>query len=291
MKKVFYIFLIFFLIGMAFIIGLGTGFIFKDEDGFTTGDKVALLSIEGVILDSKIYLESITSIKKDKNIKALVLRINSPGGAVGPSQEIYSEILKLREVMPVIASLGSVAASGGYYIACSADKILTNPGTITGSIGVIAQFVNYKELLKWAKMDVEVLKSGKFKDSGSPLRDLTPEERAYLQSTIDNVHAQFKRAVSETRGLTPKEVDKIADGRIFTGEQAINLKLVDEIGTMNDAIEAAAALGNIEGEPYVTHYPKKKTRLIDVLSILETSVIPKIPFNSRFGLYYLVNTI
>ena len=253
---------------MAFIIGLGTGFIFKDEDGFKAGDKVALLSIEGVILDSKIYLESITSIKKDKNIKALVLRINSPGGAVGPSQEIYSEILKLREDIPVIASLGSVAASGGYYIACSADKILTNPGTITGSIGVIAQFVNYKELLQWAKMDVEVLKSGKFKDSGSPLRDLTPEERAYLQSTIDNVHSQFKRAVSETRGLTPKEVDKIADGRIFTGEQAINLKLVDEIGTMNDAIEAAAALGNIEGEPNVTHYPKKKTRLIDVLSNL-----------------------
>ena len=168
---------------------------------------------------------------------------------------------------------------------------MTNPGTITGSIGVIAQFVNYKELLQWAKMDVEVLKSGKFKDSGSPLRDLTPEERAYLQSTIDNVHSQFKRAVSETRGLTPKEVDKIADGRIFTGEQAINLKLVDEIGTMTDAIEAAASLGNIEGDPNVTHYPKKKTRLIDVLSNLQTNIIPKIPFNSRFGLYYLVNTI
>ena len=209
MKKVFYIFLIFFLIGMAFIIGLGTGFIFKDDDGFKAGDKVALLSIEGVILDSKVYLESITSIKKDKNIKALVLRINSPGGAVGPSQEIYSEILKLREQIPVIASLGSVAASGGYEIAGSADKILTNPGTRTGSIGVIAQFVNYKELLQWAKMDVEVLKSGKFKDSGSPLRDLTPEERSCVQSTIDNVHSQFKKAVAETRGMAPEEWTKL----------------------------------------------------------------------------------
>lgn len=291
MKKFFYIFLIIILLGISFLIGLSTGVIFKNDDGFKSGDKVALLSIEDVILDSKVYLESITSIKKDKNIKAVVLRINSPGGAVGPSQEIYSEILKLREELPVVASLGAVAASGGYYIACSADKILTNPGTITGSIGVIAQFVNYKELLQWAKLDVEVLKSGEFKDSGSPLRDLTPAERAYLQSTIDNVHAQFKTAVSKTRGLKPQEVDKIADGRIFTGEQAKDLKLVDEIGTMNDAIKAAADLGGIEGEPNVTNYPKKKTRLIDILSSMEANVIPKIPFNSRFGLFYLVNTI
>jgi protease-4 len=291
MKKFFYLVLLIFLVFIAFIIGLSTGFIFKDDDGFKSGDKVALLSVEDVILDSKVYLESITSIKKDKHIKAVVLRINSPGGAVGPAQEIYSEILKLREHIPVVASLGAVAASGGYYIACSAEKIMTNPGTITGSIGVIAQFVNYKELLQWAKLDVEVLKSGKFKDSGSPLRDLTPEERAYLQSTIDNVHAQFKTAVVQTRGLKPEEVDKIADGRIFTGEQAKDLRLVDEIGTMNDAIKAAAALGGIEGDPNVTHYPKKKTRLVDIFSNLEAGVIPKIPFNSRFGLFYLVNTI
>ncbi|NIT14833.1 MAG: signal peptide peptidase SppA [Candidatus Dadabacteria bacterium] len=291
MKKFFYFSLLVFFVFIAFIIGFGTGILFKDDQSFKKGDKVALLSIEDVILDSKIYLESITSIRKDKDIKAVVLRINSPGGAVGPAQEIYSEILKLREKIPVVASLGSVAASGGYYIACSADKIMTNPGTITGSIGVIAQFVNYKELLQWAKLDVEVLKSGKFKDSGSPLRDLTPEERAYLQSTIDDVHSQFKTAVATTRNMDPEEVDKIADGRIFTGQQALDLKLVDEIGTMNDAIDAAARLGGIEGEPTVTDYPKRKTRLLDVLSGLETNVIPKIPFNSRFGLFYLVNTI
>lgn len=291
MKKILYLFFIFFLLAVAFMMGLGAGFIFDDDDGFKAGDKVALLSVEDVILDSKVYLESITSIKKDKDIKALVLRINSPGGAVGPSQEIYSEILKLREKIPVIASLGAVAASGGYYIACGADKILTNPGTVTGSIGVIAQFVNYKELLEWAKVDVEVLKSGKFKDSGSPLKDLTPEERAYLQSTIDDVHNQFKKAVGDTRKLKPEEVNAIADGRIFTGQQAVDLKLVDEIGTMNDAIDAAAKLGGVEGEPNVTHYPKKKTRLVDVLSNIESNVIPKIPFNSRFGLFYLVNTI
>ncbi len=290
MKKFFYTFLVLILLGITFLIGLSAGAIFKDDDSFSTGDKVALLSIEDVILDSKVYLESITSIKKDQNIKAVVLRINSPGGAVGPSQEIYSEVLKLSEEIPVVASLGAVAASGGYYIACGADKILTNPGTVTGSIGVIAQFVNYKELLEWAKVDVEVLKSGKFKDSGSPLKDLTPEERAYLQSTIDDVHNQFKKAVSDTRKLKPEEVNAVADGRIFTGQQAVDLKLVDEIGTMNDAIDTAAKLGGIDGEPNVTQYPKKKTRLIDVLSNLESNVIPKVPFNSRFGLFYLVNT-
>lgn len=290
MKKVFYLFLIVFLLAVTFMFGLGVGMLFKSDDGFQAGDKVALLSIEDVILDSNVYLESITSIKKDKDIKAVVLRINSPGGAVGPSQEIYSEILKLREDMPVVASLGAVAASGGYYIACGAEKILTNPGTVTGSIGVIAQFVNYKELLEWAKMDVEVLKSGKFKDSGSPLRDMTAEEKAYLQSTIDDVHKQFKKAVADTRGFKAEEIDKIADGRIFTGQQALELKLVDQIGTMNDAIEIAAELGGIEGEPNVTKYPKKKTRLVDVISNLESNIIPKIPFNSRFGLFYLVNT-
>lgn len=290
MKKVFYLFLIVFLLAVTFMFGLGVGMLFKSDDGFQAGDKVALLSIEDVILDSNVYLESITSIKKDKDIKAVVLRINSPGGAVGPSQEIYSEILKLREDMPVVASLGAVAASGGYYIACGAEKILTNPGTVTGSIGVIAQFVNYKELLEWAKMDFEVLKSGKFKDSGSPLRDMTAEEKAYLQSTIDDVHKQFKKAVADTRGFKAEEIDKIADGRIFTGQQALELKLVDQIGTMNDAIEIAAELGGIEGEPNVTKYPKKKTRLVDVISNLESNIIPKIPFNSRFGLFYLVNT-
>jgi len=290
MRKILLAIVILFIIGFAFIIGLVFGVFFQNEDGFKSGDKVAVLSIENVIFDSRIYLESITSIKKDKSVKAVVLRINSPGGAVGPSQEIYSEILNLREDIPVIASLGAVAASGGYYIACAADQILTNPGTITGSIGVIAQFVNYRELMKWAKVDVEVLKSGKFKDAGSPFRDITLEERAYLQSMIDNVHSQFKDAVSKTRGIDPSEIDQIADGRIFTGEQAINLKLVDKIGTLNDAIRIAGDLGGIKEPPNVTHYPKKKTKFIDLISNLESNLLTNIPLTSQFGLFYLINT-
>src|SRR3970282_2376828 len=169
------------------------------RDGFQIGERIAILEIQGVILYSKRYLDSLSKIKKDDGIKAIVLRIDSPGGAVGPSQEIYSEILKLREKKPVIATLGSVGASGGYYIACAAQKILANPGTITGSIGVIAQFVSYEQLVKWAKLDVEVIKSGEFKDVGSPFKKMTETEKQYMQQLIDNVYSQFKLAVSQAR--------------------------------------------------------------------------------------------
>ena len=290
MRKIFLSIVILFFIFFAFLIGLGIGVFSRGEDGFSGKDKVAVLNIEDVILDSREYLDSINAIKKDSNIKAIVLRINSPGGAVGPAQEIYSEIQALKKEKPVVASLGTVAASGGYYVACAADKILTNPGTITGSIGVIAQFVNYKELMNWAKLNVEVLKSGAFKDTGSPIRDMKPEERKYMQSVIDNVFAQFKKAVSEGRNIPPDKVDVIADGRIYTGEQAKDLNLVDDMGTLNDAISLAARMGGIKGEPGVSNYPKKKTSIMELISNLDTSLISNIPMTSHFGLFYMVNT-
>jgi len=290
MRKVFLTIVILFFILFAFLIGLGIGVFTKGDDGFGGKDKVAVLTIENVIFDSREYLESINSIKKDSSIKAIVLRINSPGGAVGPAQEIYSEILAIKKNKPVVASLGTVAASGGYYVACAADKILSNPGTITGSIGVIAQFINYKELMNWAKLDVEVLKSGSFKDTGSPIRELKPEERKYLQSLIDNVHSQFKKAVSDSRNIEPQKIDAIADGRIYTGEQAKELSLVDELGTLNDAIKLAGTMGGIKDEPGVTYYPKKKTKLLDLLTNLDSSIISNFPLTSHFGLFYLVNT-
>ena len=290
MRGLFTIILSLLFILFSFIVGIGVGLIISREDGFPIGERIAILEIQGVILDSQPYLDSLSKIKKDDGIKAIVLRIDSPGGAVGPSQEIYSEILKLREKKPVIATLGSVGASGGYYIACAAQKILANPGTITGSIGVIAQFVSYEQLLKWAKLDVEVIKSGEFKDVGSPFKKMTETEKQYMQQLIDNVYSQFKLAVSKARGIDSKEMDKIADGRIFTGEQAKNLKLIDELGTLSDAISLAGTLSGIKGEPNVSYYPKKKMNFLDfILSKFETEIISGLPLKERFGLFYLVD--
>lgn len=261
-------------------------------DGFGGGDKVAILRVEDVILDSRIYLESLTKIKNDDRIKAVVVRINSPGGAVGPSQEIYSALLELREKIPVIASIGSVGASGGYYIACAGEKIYANPGTITGSIGVIAQFANYEKLLKWAKVDVEVITSGKFKDVGSPFREMNEADREYIQELIDNVHTQFKTVVAESRNLDMKQVDVIADGKIFTGEQAKELKLIDELGTINDAITFAGKMGGIKGEPEVVNYPKRRSALLDmILTRANMHGFSGFPTKSSFGLFYLVDII
>lgn len=290
MRGLFTIILSLLFILFSFIVGIGVGLIISREDGFPIGERVAVLEVEGIILDSQPYLDSLSKINKDDGIKAIVLRIDSPGGAVGPSQEIYSEILKLREKKPVIATLGSVGASGGYYIACAAQKILANPGTITGSIGVIAQFVSYEQLLKWAKLDVEVIKSGEFKDVGSPFKKMTETEKQYMQQLIDNVYSQFKLAVSKARGIDSKEMDKIADGRIFTGEQAKNLKLIDELGTLSDAVSLAGTLSGIKGEPNVSYYPKKKMNLLDfILSKFETEIISGLPLKERFGLFYLVD--
>ena len=290
MRGLFTIILFLLFILFSFIVGIGVGLVISREDGFPIGERVAILEVQGVILDSQPYLDSISKIKKDDGIKAIVLRIDSPGGAVGPSQEIYSEILKLREKKPVIATLGSVGASGGYYIACAAQKILANPGTITGSIGVIAQFVSYEQLLKWAKLDVEVIKSGEFKDVGSPFKKMTETEKQYMQQLIDNVYSQFKLAVSKARGIDSKEMDKIADGRIFTGEQAKDLKLIDELGTLSDAVNLAGSLSGIKGEPNVSYYPKKKMNFLDfILSKFDTEVLSGLPLKERFGLFYLVD--
>ncbi|MGH7901312.1 MAG: signal peptide peptidase SppA [Thermodesulfobacteriota bacterium] len=274
----------------AFIIGVAVGIAIFGDEGFIPGDRVAVLRIDDVILDSQIYLESLSKIKKDNSIKALVLSINSPGGAVGPSQEIYSEALLLRKTKPVIASLGSVAASGGYYIACGAQKILSNPGTITGSIGVVAQFVSFEQLLKWAKVDVEVIKSGRFKDVGSPFRQMTEADKEYMQNIIDNVHSQFKEAVSVSRDIKPKEIDKISDGRIFTGQQALELKLVDQLGTINDAIRLAGSLGGIKEEPNIVYFPKKRSTFFDLLlSKFDYPGLTGYSLNDQFGLFYLLN--
>ena len=292
MRGIFLAIVILFLLIFIFLAGIGSGLLLSGDSSFSSGDKVAVLRVEDVILDSQIYLESLDAIAKNDGVKALVVRIDSPGGAVGPSQEIFSELKELGKELPIVASIGGVGASGGYYIACAAQKIYANPGAITGSIGVIAQFASYEKLLDWAMIDVEVIKSGKYKDVGSSFRKMNEADKQYIQQLIDNVYEQFKSALADARDLDTKQIDKVADGKIYTGEQALNLKLIDELGTINDAISMAGDLGGIEGKPEVIYFPKKKSRLMDLLnSKVATSFLTGVPTKSRFGLFYLADII
>lgn len=226
--------------------------------GSVTGDKVAVVDITGVITDPLEVNRTLRDLGERSDVKAVVLRIESPGGAVGPSQEIHREIQRLREKKTVVASMGAVAASGGYYAAVAANKIMANPGTITGSIGVIIEFINAEGLLGKVGLKGYVVKSGEFKDVGSPFREMKKEEKELIQSLIDDVNGQFIRAVAEGRGLEYAQVEKLADGRIFTGAQARELKLVDELGGLSDAITLGAKLAGIDGEPEVIYTGRRQ---------------------------------
>jgi len=226
------------------------------------GEKVGIIEINGIITESKSILKSLKQFRKNSNIKAIVLRINSPGGGVGPSQEIYTEVKRTRKVKKVVASMGGIAASGGYYVAAAADKIVANPGTITGSIGVLMEFTNIEELLKKIGLAPVIIKSGDYKDIGSPLRKMTPEERKLLQNFVNNVYDQFVAAIAESRNLPVEKVKAIADGRIFSGEEAKRLGLVDTLGNLEDAIELAAKLGGIKGEVSVVYASERRFSLL-----------------------------
>jgi protease-4 len=249
-----------FLFSILFIIGKLMG----GRGQFAFGDRIAVVEIKGVIADSTSIIEEIHQYLEDTGVKAIVLRIDSPGGGVGPSQEIYQEVKRARKKKKVIASMGSVAASGGYYVACASDLIVANPGTITGSIGVVMEFTNLEELLKKIGIRGVVLKAGEHKDIGSPLREMTPQDKKIIQEVIDNVHQQFIQAVAESRKMERDKVMGVADGRIFTGEQAQKLGLVDRMGNLQDAIEIAAQMGGIVGKPSVI-YPRRKFSLWDLL--------------------------
>ncbi|NOY65110.1 MAG: signal peptide peptidase SppA [Nitrospirae bacterium] len=228
-------------------------------------DRVAIVRIEGTIVGSQSVIDQLKEYSKDPSVKAVVLRINSPGGAVAPSQEIFEEVKKLRENKPVVVSMGALAASGGYYISAPATKIYANPGTITGSIGVIMEIPNLKGLMDKVGIKTEVIKSGKHKDLASVFRGIGEEERKILQGVLDDVHDQFIKAVAEGRKLPYDKVKSIADGRIFTGRQAKEIGLVDEIGNIEDAIREAARLGGIEGEPHIVE-KEEKPSILDYLT-------------------------
>jgi len=273
--------LLVFLFSILFFIGRFTG----KPGRFAFGDKIGIVEIKGVITQSSEVIEEIHQYQEDEGVKAIILRIDSPGGGVGPAQEIHREVLKAKSKKKVVTSMGSVAASGGYYIACASDFIVANPGTITGSIGVLMQFSNFEELLKKIGIKGVVLKSGEHKDMGSPFREMTPEEKRLMQEVIDNVHQQFIQAVAEGRKLDRAKVVQIADGRIITGEQAKKLGLVDQMGNLQDAIDTTAKMVGIEGKPNIL-FPKKKFSLLELLMREMTSAVLNILSEKGYELNY-----
>lgn|SRR5574341_133399 len=261
---------------------------FPDLD-LSTEDRIALVRIEGVILDSQTTVGDLKRFGENPSIKAIVLRIDSPGGGVVPSQEIYDAVQRVRNKSnkAVIASMGTVAASGGYYIAAATDRILANPGTLTGSIGVIMEMANIEGLLKKIGVEGVVVKTGRYKDVGSPLRKMSDEEQALLQSVMDDVHKQFIEAVAAGRSLEVADVRALADGRIFTGRQAKDVKLVDELGNLEDAIQLAAEIAGIEGEPKVVE-PRRRFSVRELLESRLSSLFPKLDFHTGVSLKYLM---
>ncbi|HPL64521.1 MAG: signal peptide peptidase SppA [Syntrophales bacterium] len=249
--------LLLFAVGILLFVFTSGLSVFRGERKSLSGDRVGIVPIKGIITDSKTIIEQITKYGDDSRIKAVVIRIDSPGGGVAPSQEIYDAVLELRKKKNVVASMGSVAASGGYYIACAAERIIANPGSVTGSIGAVMHFSNFEETLKKLGIRASVVKSGRYKDSGSPLRDMTSEERNLFQGVIDDIHDQFVEAVSANRKIPKEKMKEYADGRIFTGRQALKLGLVDSLGDLESAVRTVAELAGIKGKPDIV-YPKEK---------------------------------
>ncbi len=258
------------LFGIAVVITLVFGalyfglFFFSGSD-LKLGDAVAVVDIRGAIYYDLSKLEEIESYRDDDDIKALLVFINSPGGGVAASQAIYHALLSVREKKPVVAFLASVAASGGYYVACAADSIVAHEGTLTGSIGVIATFLRTQELYRKIGLDVTVIKAGKYKDIGSPYRPMTNDEREYLGELLESTYQQFVDAVSSGRGIPVDRVSGLAEGRLYTGEEAHDAGLIDKLGTFEEALEMAAKLGGLSAEPRVIRRVRKRSLVERIL--------------------------
>ncbi len=260
--------LVVFLIFLSFLLSF---FIIFKEKNFGK-PQIGVLQIKGIILDSDEYLMAIKDMEKDNNIKAIVVRIDSPGGSVGASQEIFEELKKARKIKPVVVSMGSVAASGALYVALGGTKIFASPGTITGSIGVLLEIPNIEKLLKKLGIKAETIKSGAYKDTGSIYRSLTPEERKYLTKKVKLIHEQFIKTISKERKIPLEKVRKFADGRIFTGEEALSLGLIDKLGNFWDAVDEAKKLAKISSAKLI-FMPKKKGFLSRLLEEKTSTII------------------
>ena len=231
------------------------------------GDKIGVIDVEGVILDPRTVVKQLREFRRDDSIRAIILHVNTPGGGAAASQEIYSEVRRIRDEKKkkIVASVETLGASGGYYIASATEKIYADPASIVGSIGVISQWVNYEDLLKWAKLKDVTFKAGALKDTGNPARPMTPEEKIYFQGLIDDMHGQFISAVAEGRKLKMDDAKKLANGRVWTGQQALPLKLVDQIGDFRVAVEETAKAVGIKGEPTLVHPEKERRTLLDLI--------------------------
>lgn len=229
-----------------------------------SGQKIALVELKGTILTSEETVSQLKKYRDDRSIKAILFRVDSPGGGVVASQEIYEEVRKTRDSgKPVVVSMGALAASGGYYVSCGANRIVANPGTVTGSIGVISQFLRFDPLMKKIGVESRTIKSGKFKDSGSPFREMSKDDNSYFQGLIDDIYKQFTAVVERERGMDHDSVVRYADGRVFTGVQALEIGLVDTLGTYEDAVDIAAHLAGIKGDPTIVRERKRGLSLFE----------------------------
>ena len=255
------------------------------------GDKIGVVDLDGVILDPDQVVDDLRRFADDDSVKAIIIHVNSPGGGVAASEEIYREVKRIRDEKHkrIVASIETVGASGAYYVSSATNKIFADDGSVVGSIGVIAEWVNYGDLMRWAKLKPEVLKVGEFKDTGDPTRELTPAERQYMQGLIDNMYGQFVEAVASGRHAKVADIKSIADGRVWTGEQALGMHLIDQIGDFRAAVLDTAKSVNISGEPTLVHPERERESLLDWLFGDATKWLPTKEklMDQHVGFYYL----
>lgn len=280
----------FFLITLAFVMMRAAGGESNLGGGF--GERIAVVDLDGIILSPHPVVDQLKRFADDSSVKAIILHVNSPGGGVAASEEIYREVKRIREEkkIPVVVSIETVGASGAYYISSAASKVYADQGSIVGSIGVIAEWVNYGDLLKWAKLKNVVLKTGEFKDTGNPARDLTPAEQAYMQSLIDNMFGQFVQAVATGRNMKVDDVKAIANGKVWTGEQAKSMKLIDDVGDFEGVVKETAKSVGISGEPTLVRPEKdRRASLLDLILGDAAKYLPdrEKMLEQQAGFYYL----
>jgi protease-4 len=255
------------------------------------GDKIGVVDLEGVILDPNDVVDQLRRFGDDDSIKAVIIHVNSPGGGVAASEEIYREVKRVRDEKhkKIVASIETVGASGAYYVSSATNRIYADNGSVVGSIGVIAEWVNYGDLMRWAKLKPEVLKVGQFKDTGDPTRELTPAERQYMQGLIDNMYGQFVQAVADGRHAKVSDIKPIADGRVWTGQQAMDMHLIDQIGDFRSAVMDTAKSVNISGEPVLVHPERDRKSLLDLLFGDASKYLPTKEklLDQQIGFYYL----
>jgi protease IV len=263
-----------------------------EQASFTSfGDKIGVVDLDGVILDPSPVVHELKKFGDDDSIKAIIIHVNSPGGGVAASEEIYREVKRLRDdkKKPIVASISTVGASGAYYVSSATNKIFADNGSIVGSIGVIAEWVNYGDLMRWAKLKPETLKVGEFKDTGDPTREMTPAERAYMQSLIDNMYGQFVQAVADGRHAKVDDIKAIADGRVWTGQEALSMHLIDQVGDFQAAVDDTAKSVGIKGEPTLVRPEKNRESLLDLLFGDVSQWLPTREklLENQMGFYYL----